>query len=266
MKIVDGFFTDAGDQATARHMGGARKPGDLYIIAHDTAGGSADSTVKFMETTDVPVSYHIIIARDGTFTQMVDLDRIAYHAGRSQHPRKPWVKGLNKCSIGIAFANPGELDASGKSWFGKIYGDHIRVEGRGRVAWFRPYTDQQKEAFTEIVEAIEAQYGVTEILSHHAIAPGRKNDTGPHLDPFLRGLNNAIEDKAADGEPSANAVVNAHGLNMRSGPSIGHDVLTVLPIGTKVRLQGFPLRSGYVLASVGERSGWLHSDYLIEVS
>jgi len=83
----------------------------LYVIAHDTAGRSAQSTVDYMANGG-KASYHVIIGRDGVMTQMVPLDRQAWHAGVSQHPTKPWLKGMNRCSIGVAFDNPGELTRS----------------------------------------------------------------------------------------------------------------------------------------------------------
>ena len=255
----------------AAHFGSVRDRSlGLYIIAHDTAGASLESTVDYItgEPT-APVSYHAVIGRDGSVTQMVPFDRVAYHAGLSEHPRKPWLKSLNRCSIGLAFDNPGTLShvAGGyKSWFGKSYAHSDVVAGtrKNRTRYYLPYTREQIDAFVGIVEALNSEYVVSEVLSHYDVAPSRKDDTSPLFDPVIEGLNHRLEDKSDDVEFGIRAIVGvAGGLNLRRGPGLEHDVLEVLHFGAGVNILSEQKPTGYVFVNTDDgNSGWVHAHYL----
>lgn len=247
----------------ARYSGGERHTDTLYIIAHDTAGASLESTVGYLKDPASPVSYHVLIGKNGEVVQMVPFDRIAYHAGKSKHPTKPWMTGLNSRSIGIAFDNAGKLDydtkaGRNKTWFGQVVFNSESVDTKRGT--FVAYTEKQREAFENIVLALDAEYGVDEILTHHEIAPNRKQDTNPSLDNFLRGLNAKIEDKTITSE--FGYAVTAANLNLRSGPEYGFEVLAVIPRGTEVAVQGDPLPNEYVRVHYDGRIGFAHSTYL----
>jgi AmpD protein len=97
------------------------------------------------------VSAHFLICRDGELVQFVPCSQRAWHAGESS-----W-KGRTRCndfSVGI------------------------ELEGTGEV----PYTDAQYDRLAALTRALEARYGIRDIVGHSDIAPGRKHDPGPSFD------------------------------------------------------------------------------------
>ena len=63
-----------------------------YLIIHYTAGPNADVAIRSLVNRDRPVSAHLVIGRDGSITQLVPFNRVAWHAGASR-----WLglEGLN---------------------------------------------------------------------------------------------------------------------------------------------------------------------------
>lgn len=55
-----------------------------YLIIHYTAGSSADSSVRWLTNPASEASAHLVIGRDGSITQLVAFDRVAWHAGKSR--------------------------------------------------------------------------------------------------------------------------------------------------------------------------------------
>jgi N-acetyl-anhydromuramyl-L-alanine amidase AmpD len=99
-----------------KHNGGSRGRDRItLIVAHATAGGTAMSSIKYLNsTTDKKASYHYVIDRDGTIYRMLPVETIAYHAGDSawpapkRHPPGNGGASVNPYSIGIAWANDDE--------------------------------------------------------------------------------------------------------------------------------------------------------------
>ena len=54
----------------------------------------------------------------------------------------------------------------------------IELEGTDFVA----FEDEQYQALEKLLKAIDARYGLSYIVGHSDIAPGRKTDPGPHFD------------------------------------------------------------------------------------
>jgi len=108
----------------------------------------------FREIADLKVSSHLLIRRDGSTLQFVNLWDRAWHAGRSS------FQGEDECndfSIGI------ELEGTDDT----------------------PYTDEQYDCLTELTMRIMAAWpDITQerITGHSDIAPGRKTDPGPAFD------------------------------------------------------------------------------------
>jgi N-acetyl-anhydromuramyl-L-alanine amidase AmpD len=127
------------------NQSGTIKP--KYVILHHSSG-SHDGTRSWILNASSKVSYHYLIAADGSRTQFVYDKKRAWHAGRSS-----WkgVSGLNGHSIGISF-----------------YGD----------------TNKRTPSAVEIDSAAKKckylmdkfDFGIEKILSHKMIAPNRKND------------------------------------------------------------------------------------------
>jgi len=149
---------------------------------HYTAGASAESSVNWLINPDAKASAHLVIDRDGSIVQLVDFNRKAWHAGKSQ-----WrgISGLNNHSIGIELDNPGILQGSPGSWrtsWGRPVPDtEVLVKARSSdnalVGW-HTYTEVQLEVAREASLALVRHYNLEEMVGHEDIAPGRKKDPG----------------------------------------------------------------------------------------
>jgi len=108
----------------------------------------------FEEISDLKVSAHFFIKRDGQIIQFVSLDKRAWHAGVSS-----W-QGQEKCndfSIGIELEGCDEEE----------------------------YTDFQYSSLTDLTKQIQSHFpkiAKERIVGHSDIAPGRKTDPGPRFD------------------------------------------------------------------------------------
>lgn len=176
----------------ANSSGGEMTP--KYIVTHDTSGRlSKFSSVDWFKSKQCTTSAHFVVERDGTVTQMVPLNRKAFHAGASKWKGQ---SGLNSCSIGIEIVNPGKMDSNGKAWFGPCCKpdeiEHKSTPEHGD-GWWLPYTDAQVAAVKLLCTLIVEEYpDCNEILTHWQISPGRKIDTNP-LFP-LREVRKAVLD------------------------------------------------------------------------
>lgn len=166
------------------HVGGRIEP--VAIVLHDTAGGPPGDSVGWLKRNPRKVSAHCIV-RNGTIVQLADFDRKTNHAGKST-----W-RGVGECNgrmIGIEIVNPGHLRGtpdSAVSDFGKAYG---RADGvveckatahHEAYCWMR-YTDEQMQAVERLIAALGAAYPtITEVIGHHDISPGRKDDPTPFM-------------------------------------------------------------------------------------
>ncbi|HET7034298.1 MAG TPA: SH3 domain-containing protein [Thermomicrobiaceae bacterium] len=66
-------------------------------------------------------------------------------------------------------------------------------------------------------------------------------------------------DQSASSTPAS--AVTTDWLNLRAGPSLGADVLTVMPVGASATLKG-DTRNGFAAVSYGGRDGWASTAYL----
>jgi len=105
----------------------------------------------FATISDLQVSAHFYVRRDGRVIQFVGCDQRAWHAGQSC-----WCErdNCNDYSIGI------ELEGSDA----------------------QPFTAEQYAALWPLLDALRARYPVAAIAGHSHVAPGRKTDPGPHFD------------------------------------------------------------------------------------
>ena len=131
-----------------------RTYGGNSIIDLFTNKLNPDDHEYFKSISNLKVSSHFLIRRDGSLIQFVScLDR-AWHAGESTWNQ---FNHCNDFSIGI------ELEGT----------DHT------------PFTEAQYLALLETVDVISAQYSdITRnrIVGHSDIAPGRKTDPGSEFD------------------------------------------------------------------------------------
>jgi N-acetylmuramoyl-L-alanine amidase len=117
------------------------------IILHST-GGAFAGAVSWLRQKISGVSAHFVVSRLGEIVQLVDTDRIAYHAGVSHWGART---SINSCGIGIEM-------------------EHLD----GRQDW--PMA--QLDAVIKLVRLLRYHYGIAvdQVLGHNQIAPGRKVD------------------------------------------------------------------------------------------
>ena len=116
----------------------------------------------FAEISDLKVSAHFLIERDGAVIQFVPLTQRAWHAGISTFSCR---ENCNDFSVGI------ELEGCDEE----------------------PFSDEQYRSLCDLTEKICSVYpAITSerIVGHSDIAPGRKTDPGPCFDwqRYLDGL------------------------------------------------------------------------------
>lgn len=163
------------------NQGGKVQP--LYLIMHYTAGPTAAGAISWLANPAAKASAHLVIDRDGTVTQMVPFDRVAWHAGKSR-----WqdLEGMNSYSIGIELANAGKLEKVGGKWVnwsGKAVPDAEVMEATHKhettPAGWHTYPPAQIEASIEVAAALNEAYHFLDVLGHEDVSRGRKVDPGP---------------------------------------------------------------------------------------
>jgi N-acetylmuramoyl-L-alanine amidase len=162
---------------------GGRLRSQRFIVVHYTEGQSAAAAIEWLTIRKSKVSSHIVIARDGTITQLVPFDTIAWHAGDSY-----WrgIRYLNSCSIGIELDNAGRMIRNGNLWrssFKQDYPDSDVTEAvhkfdRKPYGWHN-YPPEQIQALIDLCKLLVTRYGVQEIVGHDDIRPKAKWDPGP---------------------------------------------------------------------------------------
>ncbi len=164
------------------NQGGPVKP--RYLIIHYTAGTRANGAIAHFANPAAKASAHLVIDRDGTVTQMVGFNRIAWHAGKSE-----WngLSGINAYSIGIELANAGKLarraDGAWTSWAGSVIPPEEVIiathKDESREAGWQVFPHAQLESAIAVAIALRQTYGFEAVLGHEDISPGRKVDPGP---------------------------------------------------------------------------------------
>jgi N-acetylmuramoyl-L-alanine amidase len=124
-----------------------------FIIIHYTGMQSKRASVKRLCSKKYKVSCHYLIDRGGEITQLVEENKIAWHAGKSK-----WKKfiNLNKFSIGIELVNKGHMHG------------------------YQNFTPSQIKKLILLCAHLKKKYNIRaeNILGHSDIAPKRKKDPG----------------------------------------------------------------------------------------
>jgi len=256
------------------NKGGTYKPGlPDTIIIHFTAGRDAKSAIKTLTDPAVKASAHLVVGRDGSVTQLVPFDTIAWHAGKSAWEGRT---GLNDFSIGIEIDNAGRLDKQGDkffSWFGREYAQADVFAGVHRnesvsTFWHR-YQEQDIDIVREICSLLIKAYPIKQILGHEEIAPGRKTDPGPAfpLDKFREKLLAADRNETDPPapvvvKPLGSGIVTASTLNIRRDPSpAAPQAADALPRGAAVKI--LARKPGWLYVSA-ECKGWVSEEFVKE--
>jgi N-acetylmuramoyl-L-alanine amidase len=163
------------------NQGGKVQP--LYLIMHYTAGPTAEGAISWLASPAAKASAHLVIDRDGTVTQMVGFDRVAWHAGKSR-----WqdLEGMNSYSIGIELVNAGKLKKVGGkwvSWSGNVIADADVMEATHKnetsPAGWHTYPQAQIEVAIDVAVALNKSYRFLDVLGHEDVSPKNKVDPGP---------------------------------------------------------------------------------------
>ena len=255
------------------------------IIIHYTAGASGSATVNLFKSASATTSAHFVVSEDGSITQMVDLNRRAYHAGTSSYGGR---SGYNGFSIGIEISNPGYLQKIGGKFYtwweakkenktatpeSKVYIGKHRNAVTTMTYWYK-YTDEQIAAVKELCRTICKAFEIKEILGHEEIAPGRKCDPGPAFpldalrdEIFAQSSTLSISDmfKNAVSKSAASSLVVGKAsvkLNFRQGPSSTAPLKSSpMPAGTYIYIIGQdPTREWYNI--LHEITGWIDKEFI----
>lgn len=246
------------------------KGGDLaprYLVFHYTAGKSAASSINWLSNPESKASAHLVLARDGTITQLAPFNVKTWHAGLSH-----WdgLSGLNSSSIGIEMDNAGPLKKVGdkyQAWFGTLYTEDEVVLAKHKLddesRWWHAYTEVQIQKALELAQLLVRHYDLKDVVGHDDIAPDRKRDPGPAF-PLenVRALVLGREE-----EEREHYEVMASTLNIRSGPGVEFPpVSDLLKKGTVVVLLEKRDRWNKVeLVKNGDIEGWVHNQFLAKV-
>ena len=274
-KIVDAAVTEDGapvDQIRSRFIGSnfARPP--KIVVIHFTYGGTARSSANWFNDPRNPgSSAHVVIERDGAVIQCVPLNRVAWHAGKS---RWNGLVGLNAHSFGIELANWGYLKRAGDGWacytgtripepFMAIHRNGNPDGSRQPLGW-EPYPRAQFEAAVDLVRALVASHGVTEIIGHEDISPTRKWDPGPAFD-MARFRAAVFGGRSLDADTLLQ-VMPASGVNLRQDPSTTLPAVELLAKGTllePIATDGLWVQVSVLdAAGLPRATGWVHSHYV----
>ena len=268
MEIKDHFISGENVKQfikSPNHSGEFEKGMPDTIVLHYTAGPYKPA-INTLTNPRVRASAHLIIDRDGSVTQLIPFNLIAWHAGKSSYGNRV---GLNKYSIGIEIVNSGPLTKSGnvyRSWFGSAFNPSDVIEATHRnetkPRYWHTYTEEQILAVQEICRMLIDLYEVKFLLGHEEIAPMRKFDPGPafpldRLRSKLLSENRHSNDAAELPELGR---VSANVLNIRESPTNdGKKVAMPLTKGTKVKI--IDEANGWYKVST-EIEGWVFAKYI----
>lgn len=153
------------------------------LVVHYTAALSDDGALRWLRMPESRVSAHFMVARDGRVTQLVPLDRAAWHAGLSEWTYKgARRRNVNDYSIGVELGNVGPVTRDGAWLVVNQGGQSVHYRGPepveiGGVLW-EPYPEEQLAALDRLVADLAAGGYALEMVGHNEISPGRKMDPG----------------------------------------------------------------------------------------
>jgi N-acetylmuramoyl-L-alanine amidase len=275
MKIVNHLLCmDDGTPCAFAHspnQGGAITP--QYLVIHFTASHSAKVAIDWLTNPESKASAHVVIARDGTITQLVPFNLEAWHAGKSHWDGH---EGLNHLSLGIELDNAGKLTRQGSKWVdwtGKQIPDAEVQEATHKneteKAGWHTFTEAQLKAARELAALLVQTYGLKDVIGHEDIAPGRKTDPGPTFP--LKELRGQLVGRAEEHPPAVHQVTTTLKIHEAAGTEKPTVPGSPLPQGTKVAVlarEGDWCRVDVLQPVNGheELHGWVHGNYLQRIS
>ena len=270
MEIENHYLKDCRRQDSP-NRGGKLDGGEPdSIIIHYTAGSSAESSVRTLCNPRYKASAHLVVGRDGSVTQLVPFDTIAWHAGKSSYAER---HGFNKYSVGIEIDNAGRLTPSGgrySAWFGRKYDPDDVVEAvhrnESKTSYWHAFSEEQIDTVHEICEALIETYPIEMILGHEEISPRRKSDPGPAFpldnmrEHLLAADRSQEEPDEALADSITNGLVTASKLNIREAASRHADTVAP-PLERGTRVDILSESDGWYEVETRTR-GWVKMDYI----
>lgn len=184
-ELLDPSYTYAASPNTS----GVRKTTEL-IVMHYTVSDNLHNTVQWLCEPRAKASAHFVVGRDGAVVQLMPVDNVAWHAGRSVWQGRDLV---NTYSVGVEIVNLGPLQR-------KSDGTFVSVAGARKVApddvfhgkhetdqqcpfeYWQKYPDAQLAAVRALVAKLRAKYpSIKDVVGHSDVAPFRKIDPGAAL-------------------------------------------------------------------------------------
>lgn len=166
------------------NIGGRMEP--QLIVLHETAGRLAHgNSADWLCNPRAKVSAHFTVERDGSIIQLVDCDRVAWHAGASEYQGRANCNGY---AIGIEIVGPGALRRAGDVCIAAGFNQSWPIDecverdsaAHGGKRWWLPFTQEQIAATEALVAALLAAYPrIADVVGHYEISPGRKVDPSP---------------------------------------------------------------------------------------
>lgn len=139
------------------------RPGDArprLIVLHATGPGTTRNVLDWLTIPQSKVSYHGLIAPDGTYYSVVSPERAAWHAGVSEWNGYSHNRSVNGISLGLAFVNP----------------------NNGQV----PLTPQQIAIAKGVIQYWRQNYPIEAVTTHAAVALPKGRKTDPEHIPNFR--------------------------------------------------------------------------------
>ena len=270
MEIANNRLKDAKYVQAAIHGNKFKAGFPDTIVIHFTAGPNGASTVNYFKGKYARASAHLVVDTDGSVTQMVPFDTVAWHAGPSSFNGRT---GYNFFSIGIEIVNKGWLKKSGsvfRGHYGATYKAEEVVEGEHRnpkfhyLKYWHAYTPEQIEAVKQICISLMETYNIKHIVGHEEITKG-KSDPGPAfpLDKMRNELLGSGRDQnGPDTDIGKDMKVTASQLNFRTEPSLSAQKAgPPLVRGTKVKVVETQGQWAKIKVEV---EGWVAAKYISE--
>lgn len=129
---------------------------------------------------DYGVSAHYLIGRDGTVYQLVDENRVAYHAGKGKLPFPPYLENsFNSSSIGIELMGIGTQ----KEMAGFMNAEAYALIAKSDIGFTEAQYNSLRQLITDIQERHpQVKLNRQHIVGHDEYAPTRKTDPGSLFD------------------------------------------------------------------------------------
>ena len=248
------------------NIGGKLDP--RFLVIHYTAGQSAGAAVSWLASRESNASAHVVIGRDGSITQMVPFNRVAYHTGPSS-----WdgIQGLSPFSIGFELDNAGRLKRVGNSWvswFGRAYPDDevlvaTHKHDKAEYGW-HTYTEDQIQAAIELGAILFSRYKLLDVIGHDDISPRRKWDPGPAFP--MQSFRSKLIGRKLEAPP---ILETTRTLHVRSGPGFKFRKILDKPLPEQTCIEILRRKEVWCFVDVLDEfegdmdiQGWVHSRHL----